>query len=105
MVTKPTRPNPPAAEPLRPHPTRIEPPTMVSGNVSTSLPKGSGPPFVKDPDSGKKDLANKDHSVDFKLPNKVTQDEIRDGSFRYGGGRSAANKTLAESKDKGKLTQ
>lgn len=77
MVTKPLG--------LRPDPKPIEPPTMVSGNASTSLPDGS-------------DVANKDRSKDnkFKLPDKVTTQEIRDGSFRYGGGRSAGNRSLAD---------
>jgi len=32
----------------------------------------------------------------FKLPEKVTQSDIRDNSFKYGGGRSAGNRSLAD---------
>lgn len=85
MVTKPDTPNPPAPTGLKPNPTKIEPPTMVSGNASTSLPTDS-------------DVANRDRSGDnkFKLPNKVSTKDILDGSFRYGGGRSAGNRSLAD---------
>jgi hypothetical protein len=32
----------------------------------------------------------------FKLPEKVTQSDIRDNSFRYGGDRSAGNRSLVD---------
>jgi hypothetical protein len=80
MVTKPDVSIPPK---------QIEPATVVSGNASLNLPDGS-------------DVANRDRSGDnkFKLPEKVTTKEIRDGSFKYGGGRSAGNRSLADNKGK-----
>jgi len=32
----------------------------------------------------------------YTLPDKVSQKEILDGSFKYGGGRSAGNRSLAD---------
>jgi hypothetical protein len=32
----------------------------------------------------------------FKLPEKVTQAQIKDQSFKYGGGRSSGNRSLAD---------
>lgn len=84
MVTKPNTSVPPAPTGLRPNPTKIEPPKMVSGN---GVVKHSG-----------EDVANKDRSGQntFKLPDKISAAEVRDQSFRYGGGRSAGNRSLAD---------
>lgn len=90
MVTKPHMPSSP--------PRKMDPPIQVGGKTTeTSLPKVSKPPtYRQDEASPKKDLANKDHNSSFKLPEKVSQSEIKDGSFKYGGGRSAGNRSLAE---------
>jgi hypothetical protein len=92
MVTKPNLPTPKSVAQSGPTPpmktpTKIAPPTQVGG-VTTS---GAGLD---------NDLANRDRSGDnkFKLPEKVTQQEIKDGSFKYGGGRSAGNRSLADNK-------
>lgn len=65
---------------------QVEPAKIVAGNaMATSLPKGADP-------------TNRDKTKDnnFKLPEKVTQQEIKDNSFKYGGGRSSGNKSLID---------
>ena len=91
MVTKPNTPMPASGqEPLKKMP-KIEPAEIASGvSTQTALPANADP-------------ANRDKTGEnkFKLPEKVTQKEIRDGSFRYGGGRSAGNRSMADNlKDK-----
>lgn len=85
MVTKPNTPMPAGPTGLQKAPTKIEPPKPVSGFSGYRSPT---------PD----DVANKDRSKDisFKLPEKVTQDEIKENSFKYGGGRSAGNRSILE---------
>ena len=63
------------------------PATVVSGNAGTSLPNDA-------------DVANRDKSRDnkFKLPETVSTQEIKDQSYRYGGGRSAGNRSLLDNK-------
>jgi hypothetical protein len=86
MVTKPNTPMPPSGqEPLKTLP-KIEPAKIASGvSTQTALPQGADP-------------ANRDKTGEnkFTLPEKVTQAEIRDGSFKYGGGRSAGNRSMAD---------
>jgi hypothetical protein len=86
MVMKPDKPNPPAPTGLVKAPSKIAPPTQVGG--------------VSNKGANLDDTANRDRSGDnkFKLPEKVTQQEIKDGSFKYGGGRSAGNRSLADNK-------
>lgn len=86
MVTKPNMPVPPAPTGLKTAP-KIEPATVVGG--ATQI--GSGV-----------DVANRDRTGEnnFKLPEKVSQQEIKDGSFKYGGGRSAGNRSLADNMTK-----
>ncbi len=70
--------------------------------IATEAPfnkKYSGPTKMADPDSKGKDLANKDRNASFKLPDKVTQSQIRDQSFKYGGGKSAGNRSMKANKD------
>lgn len=83
MVTKPNMPVPPAPTGLKKLPD-VEPATVVAGASNT---KAAAP-----------DAANRDRSGDntFKLPEKVSQAEIRDNSFKYGGGRSAGNRPLTD---------
>lgn len=82
MVTKPNTPMPLGPTGMKPHPTKIEPAKQVSG-------------FGSKAGIDKADPANADKTGDnkFTLPEKVTQQEIRDGSFKYGGGRSAGNRS------------
>lgn len=85
MVTKSNTPVPPTHTVPKKMPG-IEPATVVGGaNAKTLSQAGS-------------DLTNKDRTGDnkFTLPEKVTQQEIRDGSFKYGGGRSAGNRPLPD---------
>jgi hypothetical protein len=86
MVTKPNTPMPESGqEPLTKMP-KITPATVVAGvSTQTALPKSANP-------------ANADKTGEnkFELPDKVTQKEIRDGSFKYGGGRSAGNRSVAD---------
>lgn len=83
MVTKSNLPVPPAPTGLKKMPD-IRPATVVSGASNT---KASAP-----------DAANADKTGQnkFTLPDKVTQQEIKDGSFKYGGGRSAGNRPLTD---------
>lgn len=41
----------------------------------------------------------KDSPASFKLPDKVTPAQIRDQSFKYGGGKSAGNRSLKANHD------
>jgi hypothetical protein len=93
MVTKPNMPVPPAPTGLQPG-RKMEAPQLAT--TATYSPKYSGDPSV-----AKKDPVNADKSADskFKLPEKVTPAEIRDGSFRYGGSRSSGNRSLEANKD------
>ena len=88
MVTKPNTEMPESGqEPLKKMP-KIEPAEIASGvSTQTALPQTADP-------------ANRDKTGDnkFTLPEKVTQKEIRDGSFKYGGGRSAGNRSLADNR-------
>lgn len=88
MVTKPNTPMPASGqEPLKTMP-KIEPAEQVGGvSTQTALPKGADP-------------ANRDKTGEnkFTLPEKVTQKEIHAGSFKYGGGRSAGNRSLTVNK-------
>jgi hypothetical protein len=89
MVTKPNEPIfESGQEPLKKMP-KIDPPELAT-NASYS------PKYQADPDSGKKDLANKDRDASFKLPEKVSAADIKAQSFKYGGGRSAGNRSLAD---------
>jgi hypothetical protein len=87
MVNTPNKPVPPTAEGLKKLPD-IKAPTAVAGVSNT---RASAP-----------DAANADKSGqnNFKLPEKVTQQEIKDGSFKYGGGRSAGNRSLNDAMQK-----
>lgn len=90
MVTKPNLPVPPA-------PTGLEKGRkMDAPQLATSAPQS--PKYVADPATTGVDPANKDRSGDnkFKLPDKVSQKDIYDNSFKYGGGRSAGNRSLAD---------
>lgn len=80
MVDKPDKPNPPTHEGMDLG-KKVEPATMVSGAAGIKSGVGS-------------DVANKDRSKDnsFKLPEKVSASEIKDQSYRYGGGRSAGGR-------------
>lgn len=99
MVTTPSKQSfPSAATPEKARP-KIDPPIQVGGKTNeTSLPQGAyrPPTYRQDAASPKADVVNKDHNASFKLPEKVSQSEIRDQSFRYGGGRSAGNRSIAE---------
>jgi hypothetical protein len=88
MVTKPNMPVPPAPTGLKAMP-KIEP-MQVATNASQS------PKYSADPATTRTDPANKDHNASFKLPEKVSQQSIKDQSFKYGGGRSAGNRSLAD---------
>jgi hypothetical protein len=94
MVTKPNLPVPPAPTGLKTLP-KIEPAELAT-NASQS------PKYEADPATSvaRKDVANSDKTGEskFKLPEKVTQKEIRDQSFKYGGGRSAGNRSLADNR-------
>lgn len=74
-VTTPNTPMPVSGEePLRKAP-KIEPPKAASG---FAFPGGKG---------------KNDAKSDFKLPESVSPSEVRDQSFRYGGGRTAGGGT------------
>jgi hypothetical protein len=85
MVTTPTKqtipPAPTGMKPAKP----VDPAVPASGFAGTNVPKGPGPMTVTERPP-----------VDFKLPEKVTPAEIKDQSFKYGGGRSAGNRSLAD---------
>ena len=89
MVTKPNMPVPPAPTGLKKMP-KIEAAELAT-NAAQSPKYQADPPTNKAPD-----VANKDHGSSFKMPDKVSQSEIRDNSFKYGGGRSAGNRSLAD---------
>ena len=89
MVTKPNMPVPPAPTPLKKMP-KIEPAELAT-SASQSPKYQADPPKNKAPD-----LANKDHGSSFKMPDKVSQSEILDNSFKYGGSRSSGNRSLAD---------
>lgn len=93
MVTKPNMPVPPAPTGLKSGPKQEAP--QLATNAAYS------PKYAADPSSAKKDPVNADKTAEskFKLPEKVTPAEIRDGSFRYGGSRSAGNRSLEANKD------
>jgi hypothetical protein len=92
MVTKPNTPTPATGqEPVKKLP-KVEPAELAT-NASQN------PKYVADPATSvtRKDVANadyRDNGAEFKLPEKVTQAQIRDQSFKYGGGRSAGNRSL-----------
>jgi len=74
MVTKPDPPNKPTGiQPLKKMPD-IEPAKPVSGFAGVSAPP-------KTPEQ--------DKTQAFKLPDSVSPSEIKENSYRYGGGRSA----------------
>jgi hypothetical protein len=56
----------------------VTPPAPVSGFAESGIRSRQSP------------------SPAFKLPEKVTQSDIRDNSFKYGGGRSAGNRSLVD---------
>jgi hypothetical protein len=87
MVTKPDNAVPPGPTGLEKAPTKIEPMTPASGFAGTNLPKGPGPLY-----------RDGEGPSSFKLPEKVTPAEIKEQSYRYGGGRSAGNRSLAANK-------
>lgn len=89
---------PPAAVPGVERKPKIDPPELAT--QAPYNPKYNGPKQMADPDSGSKDLANKDHNSKFKLPEKVTPNQIKDQSFKYGGGRSAGNRSIQANKDR-----
>lgn len=69
---------------LSPTPARqppIEPPKIVSGQ------SGAG---IKSRESNEGEARN------FVLPERMSFDEIREASYRFGGGRSAGNRSLAD---------
>ena len=76
MVDKPNTPVPPnGSEPLKTMP-KIEPANAVSG---FAFPAGSAEP--------------RDPQPKFKLPENVSAAQVRDESFRYGGGKTAGGGT------------
>jgi len=93
MVTKPNMPVPPAPTGLKSGPKQEAPQLATTASYS--------PKYQADPSAVKKDPANADKTGDnkFKLPDKLTQKEIRDGSFRYGGSRSSGNRSLEANRD------
>lgn len=100
MVDKPNKQTiPPAAAPGVVKMPKIEGPQNA---VEASATKKYGPGFGAKPNSepGKEDLANKDRNASFKLPEKVSAKDIRDQSFKYGGGRSAGNRSIQANKDR-----
>lgn len=92
MVTKPNMPVPPTHEGLKKLP-KIEPMELAT-NASSS------PKYQPDgtTSAARKDVANSDKTSDnkFKLPDKVSQADIKANSFKYGGGRSAGNRSIAD---------
>jgi hypothetical protein len=82
MVEKPSKQTiPPTSEPssMRLH-QPSEPATIVSGMPGIEQPIKQGSPLYRD-------------SAGFKLPEQVTPAEIKEQSYRYGGGRSAGRKS------------
>jgi hypothetical protein len=59
----------------------VTPPTPVSGVGAASITSRETP------------------RPTFELPDKVSQADIRDNSFKYGGGRSAGNRSLQSNTD------
>lgn len=100
MVTQPTKQTiPPAPSPLKKMP-KIDGPKLAT-SASFDPKYQAGKPPAKPADSGgKKDLANKDHNSKFKLPETVSQSDIKSNSFKYGGGRSAGNRSMADNMDR-----
>jgi hypothetical protein len=96
MVTKPDQPVPSSAEGLKKMP-KIEP--MELATSASYSPKYQSDPATS---AARQDVANSDKTGEnkFKLPEKVSQADIRDQSFRYGGGRSAGNRSLQANKDR-----
>lgn len=89
MVTTPGKSKlPSAAEPLKK--MRKMEPAELATNAS------SNPKYVADPKRAAKDIANPDRDAKFAMPTKVSQGDIRDQSFKYGGGRSAGNRSIAD---------
>ena len=82
MVTKPNTPVPPTSTVPKPLP-KIEPMETVSG-VAAGSKTGSN-----------EDVANRDRTGEnkFELPRQVTPQEVKDQSYRYGGGRSAGKRS------------
>lgn len=93
MVDKPNMPVPPAPTGLKKAP-KIEAPELAT-SASQSPKYTADPPVNKAPD-----IANKDRGTTFKLPEKITAAEVRDGSFKYGGGRSAGNRSFQANQDR-----
>jgi hypothetical protein len=60
----------------------VTPPTPVSGFGETGIRSRPTPP------------------PSFRLPPQVTPSEIRDASFKYGGGRSAGNRSIQANRKK-----
>lgn len=96
MVMKPNTSMPPSGqEPLKKMP-KIEPAELATNaSANPKYQVGKAPAKNADPTVGK-GLANKDHDAKFKMPDKVSQQAIKDESFRYGGGRSAGNRSIAD---------
>jgi hypothetical protein len=95
MVTKPNTPTPATGqEPMKKLPKVA--PAELATNASQN------PNYEADPSTSvaRKDVANSDKTAQnkFTLPDKVTQKEIRDNSFHYGGGRSAGNRSLSDNR-------
>jgi hypothetical protein len=104
MVTKPNTPTPAnGQEPLKTLPKVA--PAELATNASQNpkyAPRGEYAAPVQEPSTSvaRKDVANSDKTAQskFTLPDKVTQKEIRDNSFHYGGGRSAGNRSLSDNR-------
>jgi hypothetical protein len=82
MVTKPNTPMPDIK------------PAEIATKASHS-PKYSADPATS---VARKDVANSDKTGEnkFTLPDKISAADIKGQSFRYGGGRSAGNRSLAD---------
>jgi hypothetical protein len=93
MVTKPNMPVPPAPTGLKLGPKQEAPQLATTAAYSLK--------YSPEASKVKQDPVNADKTGDnkFKLPDKLTQAEIRDGSFRYGGGRSSGNRSLEANRD------
>lgn len=101
MVTTPGKTKlPPAAEPLK-SARKMEAPELAT--QAPYNPKYNAKPNP-DPMKTQRDLANADRGAVGNLPEKVSQSSIRDQSFRYGGGRSAGNRSIAENMER-KVTE
>ena len=85
-------------DPLKKMP-KIEGPELATRASSNPNYSAGMTPKAKDPGDHGPDLANKDHGAKFKLPENVSQEQIRDQSFKYGGGRSSGNRSLATNND------